>query len=1027
MEDGTAASSSSKGASAGKSALVKRYAKGGDGSESASSAGASSITATQVFTATAAALVVTSALILPFIDNADVEVHLDVEFVGGILSYSIEILNPNEEDRYYAFAYEGNTLIEEGIEIVNGRLDHTVNKRLVPYQDHRVEVRTGVPSWYVLESSTIPALPTWAILDRLEVGTDNIEYELRYKGEGASVVLEDPAAGTVVYSRSIAEGTTSDMIGNLKSSHVYLFTVGTQTETYLTERIETEYSAANWDHITVIDNAIDYGVDVNASNVPMRITLYDPATSSSVYSSRLSLGLNTGTITQLEFGHTYELRVASDDETYLTESVTTDAGPITVTIERLVPMDNTIEYELNVSGEDKTVTLELFDTVGGPPLYTATLVSGYNIGIIDGLDYGHDYLLTVHSIAGTYLNETVRTEEEPTDVTVNDLYSTESEIGYNVTVTGGRDTATVYLVDPSSGRTVYTRDLSLGTNRGTIGNLASDHGYRFTISSGTEVYYAETVRTKAVTTVIVNSITGIGNTIEYDVTVTGDDPVTAYLYEFGGPMLYERNLSRGSNVHTIDAGLIYNQEYRFTVSSGTVDYVVQTVSTEPNVVGRDVSAVGNVLSYTIEVYERNGWGMEVWIVDPNGSVVGQTSVMYNLASDDEIITDTFGDEPNGPRLDWETTYTVFAQIGDDNYMVGEATTTRRFDAQFTAVANTIEYIIDVHDKGASYAEIKLTDSVIQIDSMYVDIPLDWSTVTDVLRVTGVIRTDPQNNVVIEWNTTYDVAVIIGNREYPQEPVTTQDLFDIHVLEVDGLTVRYEIRMNDYSLETKTIQLVYSAYGAQEWQDLFTGINSDTLQASNPRYDVLVRIAEDEYRILTSDSRVSVERLRATGLELEYDLTVSQSPNPKLAIYRNDLGGREIDEIDLVDGRNTGTYTLDWGTRYVIKVRFAADPEHTIGYVQTPPAVAISNVAAVSDSVSCDIVVNLPPQQQVILALCQDDGSGLTAVAELPVTGSSMAFNGVAPGVYKVVAKVGSIIYAESDEVIVRRQRGTGRI
>ena len=547
-------------------------------------------------------MVAVTAVVLPIIENADLEVDLDVQYDAGILTYMIELVNASDESDYYAVVMEGQTVILQQ-QIFDNYQSNTITD-LRNSQEHRVEVRTGTPPLLVVASEVIPATPSWAEWGHLTVDYNSIDYGVYFHGDSGEAVLKltDPNSGETLYTKELVDGLNSDVIGGLFSSHLYTLAVETETDVLLFKDIQTEYRDVSWNHLTVIDNVIDYGVEVNLGDVEVMISLYDPSTSSVIYSMDLTSGYNADVIRDLEYNHSYELSVASVDETFLFETVITDSEPITVTVGHLTPRDNTIDYELIVSGEGKTVTLDLYDAAGGPSLYTTTITSGSNTGIIEGLDYSHSYLLTVSSASKIYLSESVTTEAEPTKVTLDSLTSTETTVEYKVTVTGNRDVATAYLKDPTSGETLYTKELTVGTNTAVIENLETGHTYQFTVSSKTETYVSREITTGSKPTeVTLNQLTTSDNTIDYEATVTGNsEVVTAYLYDADGEEVYSKELLEGTNPDIIK-DLEYDSVYRFTISSETQIYVSEEVTISASITVESLAADGLIINYKMTV------------------------------------------------------------------------------------------------------------------------------------------------------------------------------------------------------------------------------------------------------------------------------------------------------------------------------------------------------------------------------------------------------------------------------------------
>ena len=854
---------------------------------------ATNISSAQALAPVAVALVVTSAIVVPFIENMDVEVNLNMEFVAGILSYSIEIINGSEDEVYEAFVYEGSSIIKETV-IENGQLTDSIGG-LPPYKEHRVEVRSGSPALYVLETSTIPAAPSWAEWGHLTVGFDVIDYGVYYYGNSgeATITLEDPYDEDILYSKALEEGFNSDIITGLRSSHLYTLTVASDSTLYLYEELETEYSDVEWDHLTIIDNTIDYGVISDYSIENLTISLYDPDTSSVVYAKELLQGYDSDTIVDLQFGHAYELTVATEEEIYLFETVVTDSEPVTVTVGHITPVNNTIDYEITVSGEGKTLTLNLYDIAGGPPVFTATLKSGVNNKIIEGLQYSHSYLLTVTSSTKTYVSESVTTETEPTKVTLGHLKATQTTVDYEVTVTGNRDVATAYLKDPTSGRVLYSKELKVGVNSAIIERLEVNHTYQFTVSSKTETFINQNITTDPKQTeVVLNHLKVVDNTIDYEVTVSGSsDTVAAHLYDSEGTELYSVPLSIGSNTGVLK-DLEYGSTYNFVVSSETKRYVESPVTIEYNpteVVLNDLSSSDNTISYDVTVTGTSDV-ITAYLYDDSGTEIYAAEL--SEGPNEDVIEDLEYDREYHFSLASE------ARIYINETISTEAGTTVVTVEKMEPYGDTIEY--NVHVEGRAKTLVLIVSDIEIEEIEYARVPL--------AKGDNIGAIDEG----LDYGTGYLVTITDDTEEYYTKSIFTDWQYWVYA-EPAGKALDYEVTIFDVDLIRATIALFDAE--TQVSEPIPIAEHSPTGVTTIGRFDVDSMEFLHEYRISilldgreVQDCEVWTEdrvNLRVGSLSdvpaLEYTVTVYDTDYSDMSIAIYDTG-EESEPTELLDSR-----------------------------------------------------------------------------------------------------------------------------
>ncbi len=198
------------------------------------------ISAAQTLATTFVALIVVSAILVPALDNKDVETYVEGSISDGMLYYMAKAYGGPEDEVYYAVVLQdgsiiGQTVMEGGF--ASGEV-HIADSR----SKYVVEVRAGEPPLLVLDRYEVSDFSSvWVDLDYLSVLTDSLEYGLTLHG-GASVTLSvyDPEISSNVYSKIISSGYVSDIVTGLKPDHVYYFDVADYNDTYYFEVITTK-------------------------------------------------------------------------------------------------------------------------------------------------------------------------------------------------------------------------------------------------------------------------------------------------------------------------------------------------------------------------------------------------------------------------------------------------------------------------------------------------------------------------------------------------------------------------------------------------------------------------------------------------------------------------------------------------------------------------------------------------------------------------------------------------------------------
>ena len=193
----------------------------------------------QVLATTLVALVVVSAILIPALDNKDVEVYLDGKINSSELYFIASLSHYSEDTPYYVIVLEDGKIVHQQV-IDDGFAEGFI--KADPSKPHTLEVRTGSPPLLVIASKVIDSGGVWAELIYLEVGAESADFGIELHGSGVTVNVSiyDTEDMTTVYSHDMGEGTLEDSVSGLTSGRLYYLTVSTEEETYLFEDFTTQ-------------------------------------------------------------------------------------------------------------------------------------------------------------------------------------------------------------------------------------------------------------------------------------------------------------------------------------------------------------------------------------------------------------------------------------------------------------------------------------------------------------------------------------------------------------------------------------------------------------------------------------------------------------------------------------------------------------------------------------------------------------------------------------------------------------------
>lgn len=750
------------------------------------------------------ALVVVTSVVVPTIENADVQVYLDAYFVGGMLSYSIELVDAVESETYYAVLLEGGTIVQQET-IVDSQLSGSLTG-LDGSKDHSVEVRTGLPPLLVLASQTIPGEPVWAELEYCNATYDSIEFSVQLHGtdEGAYVTLSDPETGSTIYSSSLTDGHCSDTVSGLAEAHTYILSVESSSTAYMRQDISTLSPVITLDGLSASKNTVSFSVTVEGIHSELTAELIDPETSAAVYSTVLTEGTNSGTVSELKYNHTYALSVASSEASFINQSITTESLPIEVELKDLSVSENNVSYVVDVAANGQTVTAYLYGS-SGEAVYSMDLTDGTNTGTISGLEFGKEYKFEVSHELQTFVSQTVVIE--PKEITV-ELISLEVEgntIIYEIQVTGDSEIVTLYLYDISEEESlVASLELSEGINSDTFTDLELGKGYRFTASSESETYVDETVEIGEYPTdpIIVNSIKAYYCKIAYDVSVsnTANLPYLRIVDEEGN-VVYDTELEVGDNKYTVTEGISYGYY-------GGEKYLVEIESTEyhydewfeiPDLYEYSIEAKMNHVDFTVTINDDILSDKTIFLIDDEyyPEEINRYNAVYWLESPADNITEA------SITTGLEYYHTYWLGVLQDGHLY-KPTSVTLGPANLELTPYTRYIVCDVTlgdeiDPTTSNVIIQIYDLTGQFISEE--------------RIESKISTHYFNN--LDPDTDYAVIVLCGADEFASKNVTTA-VNPVASLSAssEGSTVNYSITSTS-SIEGLVVYLIPTVAGSTQ--------------------------------------------------------------------------------------------------------------------------------------------------------------------------------------------------------------------
>ena len=634
------------------------------------------ISAAQVATATFVALVAVSAIIIPAIENEDVDVFMEVGFENDFLYFFIELDNTADEELYYAVVLENDSIVYQ--KVIEGNYISDSIGGMDLKKDHKVEVRSGHPPLLVLESKTIPGR---SVSYHLYPDVGYIEYDVSARGysEEMTVSLYDPsgdptgaASGPVlVYEQRFTE-SYSDTIRDLQTNHEYRFVVSSPNETYVDEYVSTKGpTQATIDSLEGEGNTARYTVTV-VGEEPLMICLLDAKVDEVLASKNLSVGSNSGTFENLAYDAQYSVEVRARDsaitEPYATGRVVTQSA---MEFTELSAYGNTLTYNLLIRATGETYTL----TVSDPRLttvYTKTMTSSFGETISD-LSYNTYYNFRVISEPSGYELVTGEQTSDPLTATVTPTGNT---INYEVTL-NGQQPEEVMINLYSDGVKIDAGRFPSGstTVSSSFTGLSPETEYTIKVeqqldgSSGV-TYYEEAVTTKEAVTV--NDISVVGNKISCNLTnnmvgVSHNVSVTDGRTAFASDTLRTGDTNKDFEFQndSIQLKTTYYLVVEDPTAGADTPYVSRQVQTEWEVVATNVYFSETSIKYNLRVNVSDS-SLVVRITDADDNLVYNGDITVGTSTE---IEGTINLTNDGAPYDPTATYKFCVYKADATAMV----------------------------------------------------------------------------------------------------------------------------------------------------------------------------------------------------------------------------------------------------------------------------------------------------------------------------------------------------------------------
>ncbi|MBR4685156.1 MAG: hypothetical protein IKP04_01325 [Candidatus Methanomethylophilaceae archaeon] len=834
---------------------------------------------------------------MPTIENADVQVNLDAYFVGGMLSYSIELVDAVESETYYAVLLEGGTIIQQET-IVDSQLSGSLTG-LDGSKDHSVEVRTGLPPLLVLASQTIPGEPIWAELDNYSATFNSIEFSVHLHGtdEGAYVTFSDPETGSTLFSSPLTDGRCSATVPGLMEAHTYILTVESPTTTYMQQGLSTLSPIITLDSLSASKNTITFSVTVEGMHSELTAELLDTETSAAVYSTVLTEGTNTGTVSELKYNHTYALSVASSETSFINQSITTESLPIEVELKDLSVSENNVSYVVDVAANGQTVTAYLYGP-SGDAVYSMDLTDGTNSGTISGLEYGKEYKFEVSHELQTFVSQTVKIESKDISVELISLEVEGSTIFYEIQVTGDSETVTLYLYDTSEEESlVASVELSEGINSDMFTNLEFGKEYRITASSDSETFVNETftIEEEPLDPIVVNSIKALYDRIVYDVTVNSYASIpllTISSNELG--VITSVSLNEGDN-----RGEFVHEH----LSKGS-RYVVQIEATDYH--SSESIVIPGKYDFSIE----SGLGEVNFSFTINDELSNKTIFFidcqyYNDPKHQDFSKAIYFETPSNTTtektitgLDYNTTYRlgVLEDGGDPHEGADVVAGAAKIDV--TSKTYSIDCLVTL----ASYDPANKPNIVLY--------PVTGGEPIDSIEATGIQATYTFNG--LNARTEYIINVVFEEETIASSNVVTT-LPMIDIIYIDGKEVEAEVHLEDGITVTVGLYTDYYCTNVLEYMECSgsTTVNYGSLEYGKEYY-----IGVKDSSVLLVSEKVETSQLVWGDLELTsdglaYSAYLYGNVSGKLWLYE-EASGRYIESVDIAYPEDIimGTFN-DW--------------------------------------------------------------------------------------------------------------------
>ena len=667
---------------------------------------------------------------------------------------------------------------------------------------------------------------------------------------------------------------------------------------------------------------------VVGTSVVVTAYLYDED-GTEIYSKVLEEGTNTGDIEELEYQHTYQFTISSEERIYINETIEIE-GSFQVILNSLGFSLSYVEYDVTVVGTSEFVNAYLYGD-DGVEVDHDELWEGSNKRGIDFKVAQPSFSFVVKSTSGkVYVSEKLIPP-----VYFNELKAEGNTIKYSVTITGSE----AGVMNISDAGTILPIEIELKAGditEGVITDLSWHHMVTFHVNiDGEEVYYQQVATDNHFE--FIEGPNAIGNVIHYKfiaqglsnpdiiVNISDDEQRTyeiPYTVDPDNPIIED-------DVGDDDPDIVFdwNTEYIIRIYNGSSspDYI-GSVTTDSRAKDVSYTLKGNQIKY------------EVTIVNADSAII-----YFEPYDPEETETESFslveGENTGSFTVAvWGITYGVYVIIGteeepEETYEFDEITP-KRVEGTVEPEGNAIHYDI------IAYGEDSIDLCIITPEEEYM-----WLRGIQVIdgSAAGWIRNDPEAGITIEWCTLYAVYASVGGTE-PEFEIGEAEIPERATgyiyQQLDEL--EYGINVHDPTITT-AIMCLWPSSGTQASEITFpVSFRGDETMGSfkfedkglawDSSYEAILYNPDDRSDVIYEFETIEIESVTG-GVDyysdynkMQYYIIVNRyTSDAKLIVTVENTGVDYVYQLE--EGPNSGDFTeICPGSDHIFKVYI--DETHT---------------------------------------------------------------------------------------------------